>query len=181
MSEETKNTTELLTERQVNEEASQPIVLNNPEEIAAHMNQVNAEAETKKKEVLTEVTSVHQEELKTGEEAKITPEQMQDLAVRDYFAGMMTISKELSTLSNRGVRRLMIALLQLPHSDEPVKLVSAEEKRLFGIGQRVQMSRMYLMMNSMKNEIKARKNTTAETLDSNKENVNVEPTNTDQA
>lgn len=177
---ETVETTEGITET---------TVVMNEIQIAEHMEQVNAEVEAEK-EVLTEVTSVAKEEDKTGQEVPVTAEQMREIAIKDYFGGMMAIAKELPNLSNRGVRRLLIALLQLPHPDEPVKLVSNEERMLFGIGQRVQIARMYLMMESMKENIKSKKEaegqqvTVPVTTDSNTEevsNVKSEPTNQDPA
>ena len=166
-----------MTEAQAAESAAPAEVLSEAQ-FAERMQEVNKKAEAEK-EVLTEVTSVSAEEQKTGQETKITAEQMTQIAINDYMAGMLTIASEMPKLSNRGVRRLIIALLQLPHPDEPVKLVSQEEKRLFGIGQRVQVARMYLLMNGMKEDMRAKKELTdkenSETMD-NKENENVEPT-----
>lgn len=84
------------------------------------------------------VTSVSEEEKKTGK-IELTEGQALNLAGQQHTAGMKQFQDIMTKLSVRGLRRVMIALMQLPELDGTMVsyLNSDEEKRAFSIGQMV--------------------------------------------
>lgn len=93
-----------------------------------------------KKEVLTEVTSVAKEELKTGVKQEMpTPEEMVHRASASFHAGMHELAQILKSdkLSIRGKVRAMLAILDLPSDGIPVGLKKGLEQYTFAVGQRM--------------------------------------------
>lgn len=84
------------------------------------------------------VTSVSEEEKKTGK-IGLTEGQALTLAGQQHTAGMKQFQDAMRNLSVRGLRRVMIALMQLPELDGTMVsyLNGDDEKRAFSIGQMV--------------------------------------------
>lgn len=84
------------------------------------------------------VTSVAEEEKKTGK-ISLTEGQALTLAGQQHTAGMKQFQDAMRNLSVRGLRRVMIALMQLPELDGTMVsyLNGMDEQRAFSIGQMV--------------------------------------------
>lgn len=89
-------------------------------------------------EIKTEVTSIANEEAKTGTKIE-TPsaEKLLSLASSSFLKNRRSFNTLFSELSARGKTRVMNAVLDLPTDGVPVLLKDEKEKGAFGIGQRV--------------------------------------------
>lgn len=117
-----------------------------------------------KKKKTTEITTLAKEAEKGAEIP--SKEELDKIAHRDFTSGLVTLERMLKTavkskgtgkLSARSVVRILIALLQFPEEDLEVDIKSGLEEVAFGIGQRVQMARFYLMMEQVNQMAKAKK------------------------
>jgi len=114
--------------------------------------------------VVTEVTSIAKEEARTGKTIKMpSAEEMvqrasislvQNLRVIDL---MMTTEIPSQKLSNRAIKRALLAGLQMPTEGLPVTLKQNEEKQLFGLIQRVISDRFILIQHHIVQEAKKEK------------------------
>lgn len=129
----------------------------------------------------TEVTSLIEEERKTPEQApKITQQDYVAKAVQDHFAGLMQIQSMLERLSKKAYKRILLSLLKLPEEGVKVNFQSDDERKIFGIGQRVLNARTTLILSHMKSKISEDRvkkqaeavSNTVETTSENKEIAN---------
>lgn len=119
----------------------------------------------KKDTKLTDVTSLADEKAKDSSVPIPTKEEMDAIALRDYNVGLITLHRDLKLaikgkrgkITARGLLRVLVALLQFPEPDLKVDLRNDTEIKAFGIGQRVQLSRFYLMMDSLNKKTKKNK------------------------
>jgi len=99
------------------------------------------------KEVVTEVTSVAKEELKSGVKQELpTAEELAQRANASFMNGLHELERILKSgkLSARGMRRAIIAILDLPTAGLPVGLQKGLEQYTFALGQRVLRDRFIL-------------------------------------
>ena len=90
---------------------------------------------------MVNVTSLAEEAEKTGQPIELTPEQAINLAAQQHTAGLRYFKEALRKVSVRGLRRVVLGLLQLPDLDGSGKMPSflnkQEDKDLFSLGQTV--------------------------------------------
>lgn len=113
------------------------------------------EPTTTPKELTTEVTSVAQEELKTG--VKIQTPNADDLARKagiSFIRSRKAFNEVFSGLSARGKTRVMNAVLDLPTDGVPVFLRGEQEKLGFALGQRVITDRFVITQHHIVQEVK---------------------------
>lgn len=116
-------------------------------------NQTPAEGE----ELITEVTSVAQEEERTG--VKIETPTADELATRagaSFIRNRRLFHEKFLELSSRGKVRVMNSVLDLPADGVPVFLKSKEEKVAFAIGQRLIADRFMITQHYISLEAKKR-------------------------
>lgn len=120
--------------------------------------------ETAKSEVTTEVTSVAQEEAKTGQKVDLpSNEELLGRIAAAYTQHRMLFNRTFKQLSSKEKNRVCDSLLELPMDDMKVTLKSDEEKLAFKLGQQVQMYRFILIQDKTQKDIqKARKELEAE-------------------
>ncbi len=156
---------------QQNELTGQDNLLNNgtvDTDIKSESNLLN-KAETLegvRQEVLTEVTSIAQEEARTGQ--KIDVPNQEELLARTG-ANVIVNQRRLNMLINRmnggtkyaisrkGMNRVMNAIFSLPTEGVPVRLQSDEEKAAFAIGQNLIRDMFVIMANHAFEEAKKAK------------------------
>ena len=119
---------------------------------------------------VTEVTSIAQEEERTGQ--KINVPSAEDLVARANvsFIQNLTILTQIIeqhrggkyTVSRKGMNRLLTSILQLPMDDLKVGLQTKEEKLGFAIGQRCIADRFLLTQHHISQELKRRRELDAE-------------------
>lgn len=118
--------------------------------------------ENNNEEVLTEVTSIAEEEKKTGQKVELPD--ASELAERAGGAIIMDrhqLNAILPNLGKNALKRLILAALDLPTSGVPVKLVSDEEKLAYGLAQRIINNRFtvtYFHMVEKQKELKENQN-----------------------
>lgn len=125
-----------------------------------------------KQEILTEVTSIAEEEKKTGTKINVPkPEELVArassslIANQRYLANLLD-KKEGGTkyvISRKGMNRVLNAILALPVEGIPVKLQSNEEKAAFAIGQNIVRDMFIIMANHAFNEAKKSKENSLQT------------------
>jgi hypothetical protein len=95
--------------------------------------------------VLTEVTSVAQEELNSGVQAKIPDaEELYSRSISSYIRNIKHLTDLINArnggsykISRKGMSRVLTSILQLPQDGLPVNLQGKEEQACFALGQRV--------------------------------------------
>jgi hypothetical protein len=87
---------------------------------------------------------------------KPLPEKLGD-AAKAYTAGLMVLEKNLSKVSKKGLKRLLISALQIPEEKMEVEFSSKIEEFCFGVVQRVLQSKFQLVYNNIVQEVKYRK------------------------
>lgn len=108
--------------------------------------------EVKASELKTEVTTIAEEEKRTGQNINVgTPEDIYAKAAGSYIRNMKMLNDMITgrqgtgyAISRKGMNRVMNAILQLPQDGLPVKLENDMEMAVFGVGQRIIADR-YLM------------------------------------
>ena len=111
-----------------------------------------------KKEVITEVTSVAEEEKKTGQKIEVPPEkQLIEMASASHINSLVRLEQEFTKLSGRGKSRALIAILAMPTDGIPVRLQSDNEKLCFALGQRVIADRFILTQYHINQEVMKQK------------------------
>jgi hypothetical protein len=119
-----------------------------------------------RKEVLTEVTSIAQEEARTGQ--KINMPSQEELLARtsaNLLVNQRRMNMVISRLnggtkyaiSRKGMNRVMNAIFSLPAEGLPVRLQSEEEKAAFAIGQNLIRDMFVIMANHAFEEAKKAK------------------------
>jgi hypothetical protein len=129
---------------------------------------------TGKKEVITEVTSVAEEEKKTNQTINVPQEeQLIQIAAASMVNTLARLEKEYSKLSQRAKGRVLVAILAMPTDGIPVRLQSDAETLCFGMGQRVISDRFILTQYHINKEVrKAKKEQEDKEKQENKENDN---------
>src|SRR5690349_793434 len=103
-------------------------------------------------EVKTEVTSIAQEEEKSGQQVNIpSAEELVARANVSFIQNLQMISQLVNMregsgykISRKGMNRLLLSILNLPMDDQRVTLQGDAEKAGFGIGQRLIADRFLL-------------------------------------
>jgi len=130
------------------------------------MTKDNKETKAVKEEKVTDVTSLAEEKAKGADVPPISKEQMKQMSLRDYHAGLLTLEKDLKTalkgsgqgkISARGLLRVLVAILQFPEPDLKVDVKPGIETHAFAIAQRVQMARFFLMLDAIHEKNKKQK------------------------
>ena len=111
--------------------------------------------------VKTEVTSIAKEEERTGQKIPIpNAEELVQRASLSLVRSLQQIDFLISSkdpikkLSNRSIKRALLAGLQLPTDGLPVMLRRNEEKLLFGLIQRIISDRFIILQHHISQEIK---------------------------
>ncbi len=100
------------------------------------VNDVQGVPDNIKKQLTTEVTSISQEEEKTGQEMKMpTPEELVANSSMAIITNRKHLSKLLPKLGKKAMYRAVMAALDLPKEGEQVKLVTNDEKMAFRLMQ----------------------------------------------
>lgn len=114
---------------------------------------------------VTEVTSIAQEEEKTGQKIDVpSPEELVARASSSVIANLQVMRKIIHAknggsyaISRKGMNRIVEAIFDLPTEGQRVMLQGREEKFAFAIGQNLMRSLFILMQNHVNEEIKKRK------------------------
>ena len=107
------------------------------------------------KQLTTEVTSIAQEEARTGQ--KIETPSADNLAARasaSFIRNRQCFNQYFSELSARGKTRVMNAVLDLPADGVPVYLKDDLEKKTFAVGQRVVSDRFIITQHHIVKEVR---------------------------
>lgn len=117
------------------------------EELITEVDKLEEKELEEAKESGSRVTTIAEEEKKTGQPLKITPDQMRQVAVMNHTQGLDIIQRNALKLSKKNLIRLLIATLQLPHRDNkmPSKLRDPLVKQLFIISQQVLSAKFALL------------------------------------
>jgi len=123
------------------------------------MQEQTVEQTAQQKEVLTEVTTIAEQEAKTGETIlpQMTEEEFVKKASISYFKNRRLFAQYFAELSSRGKTRVMSAILDIPTEGVPVFLKEDTEKIAYSIGQQVQQARFIIIQHEVGKEIKKRK------------------------
>lgn len=118
------------------------------------------------KEILkTEVTSVAQEENKTGVKIEVpSAEELAQRASISFLRNRKQFGQLFNNLSVRGKTRVMNAVLDLPADGVPVYLKNEEEKLAFAVGQRVISDRFIITQHHIVQEVKRQRAEAAEKI-----------------
>lgn len=129
--------------------------------------------------VKTEVTSIAMEEAKTGQKIKMpSAEDLVQRASLSLVQSLQQIDLLISTrdpirkLSNKGIKRALLAGLQLPIDGVPVALKKNQEKHLFGLIQRIISDRFIILQHHISQEIKKERESKAKEQTDPKEDSN---------
>jgi len=110
------------------------------------------------KEVLTEVTSVHKEEVKTGQKIELpNPEELAARASASYYQSWYAFGSLFKQLSSKEKTRVAIAVLALPEDGVPVKLKTKEEKACFFYGQKAKLDQFTVLQHFIYKQAKENK------------------------
>ena len=112
---------------------------------------VNADVEKKdtveEEVVLTQVTSLAQEELKSGQKFELpAPEVIASNAMGAYIKATQELEQKLkdSSISKVSIAKGVLAGLDLPQEDLPVNLKTKEEKEIFNLVQ-IAINNMFIL------------------------------------
>lgn len=117
---------------------------------------------TAQEETRTEVTSIAQEEAKTGQKIPIpNAEELVSRASVSLFRNLQDLNTLITSrtggdykISRKGMNRVLNSVLNLPTEDIPVKLQTKEEKLAFALGQRIIADRMVIIQHYINEEVK---------------------------
>lgn len=115
-------------------------------------------------EVTTEVTSIQQEEEKTGQQIKVpSPEELVARASSSMIVNKKLLNELVSgktgnkyKVSRKSLCRILLSILDLPTGGLPVNLKSQEEKLGFALGQKMIADRFILTQHHISQEMKKR-------------------------
>lgn len=113
-------------------------------------------------EVQTQVTSIQQEEEKTGEKVNVpSAEELIARAGSSIIVNKKILTNLLSrktgnkySISRKSMNRILLSILDLPTGGLPVNLRTKEEKLAFGVGQKIIADRFILTQYHISEEIK---------------------------
>jgi hypothetical protein len=105
--------------------------------------------------VLTEVTSIRQEELKTG---KQIPVPNAEKLVMNAIIGIEIVYSLLSEMSKKQIIRAVVASLDLPQDKVPVFLKQEKEVALFGVLQQAGQQKFIVINHHVNQLIKEERN-----------------------
>lgn len=109
------------------------------------------------------VTSLAEQEAKTGKKIELTEEEGIMMAAKQHTVGLYHFQKLMPNMSVRAVRRVLIALLQLPEIEgEPSKtaFVKTEEHKLFNIGQQILAAKYAILYDHIRKQHRAAQKST---------------------
>jgi hypothetical protein len=125
--------------------------------------------EPKSEEVTTTVTSVAQEEAKTGQKVELpSNEELLGRIGVAYTQHRLLFKQIFNKLSSKEKNRVCDSLLELPMDDMKVVLKSEEEKAAFKLGQQVQLYRFILIQDKTQKDIQRAKKEVEEEKAKNK-------------
>jgi hypothetical protein len=132
------------------------------------------EEQNKPKEVLTTVTSVAQEEIRTGEKIEVpNAQKLVELAHASFIKNKIILANSFPKLSSRQKNRVFLAALEMPMDSVPVHLKTAEEQKCFGVAQRLISDRFIILQDYIHKEYQKAKAKELQTeQQTNKENEN---------
>lgn len=135
--------------------------------------QVDSVEEPESKEVLTEVTTIAEEEARTGQKVPLpSPQELISRASASMITDRKHLSGVLPKLGKNALKRIILAALELPTAGIPVKLVSDEEKGAYLLAQRIINNRFtitYYHILEESKKLKAEQETPQETPQDSKE------------
>lgn len=100
------------------------------------------------------VTTIAEEEKKTGQPVALDPEMLKQKAISDYLFGIQYIQKNAMKMGKRALIRSLVAILQMPEGKKmPSKLKTREEQLLFAMGQKSLAGRFTLVYDQIINNI----------------------------
>jgi len=106
------------------------------------------------KEINTELTSVADEERKTGKKIDVpSAENLVAIASASLIRQRKLMSNLMPTMSKRALIRAFTAIMDLPTDGVPVFLKDDEEKKLFAFGQRAISDRYVIITHHIKKAI----------------------------
>lgn len=123
---------------------------------------MKTEQEKPKSELKTEVTSIAQEEQKTGQKIQVPNED--DLAAKasaSFIRNKKRFNELFAPLSARAKNRVMNSVLDLPTDGLPVYLKTEEEKKAFAVGQRVVSDRFIITQYHIVKQVREHKESIA--------------------
>ena len=107
-----------------------------------------------KKEVMTEVTSIAEQEELTGQKINIPKEEeLVQMAGASLINSLVRLERDFIKLSSRGKTRVLMAILNIPTDGIPVRLQSDQEKLCFAMGQRAIADRFILTQYHIQQEV----------------------------
>jgi len=130
------------------------------EENSTQSESTNVENEENKNDegLKTEITSIAEEEKRTGEKIDVpSPEELVARASTAIISDRKRFMSVFRGLGKRAKDRVVSAVLDLPTGGLPVKLQSEEEKLAYSYGQRVINHRFTVTFHHINQEIKAAK------------------------
>jgi hypothetical protein len=138
-------------------------------------------------ENLTQVTSIAQEEKRTGQKIDVpNPEELVARASSSLIVNQQHLSNIVNrrnggtkyTISRKGMNRVINAILGLPTEGVPVRLQSPAEKAAFAVGQNIIRDMFVIMANHAFSEAKKAKETSLQQEQASA-NVEQEPKQTE--
>lgn len=109
-----------------------------------------------KEELKTEVTSIAEEEAKTGAKIELpSDDEMKSRAMSSFIVSTQTLVQLFKSLSGRGKDRVLASIMDLPADGVPVKLKTDAEKQCFALGQRALSDRFLLTYYHIVDQAKA--------------------------
>lgn len=118
----------------------------------SNVEKTEAPKPVKAQEVLTEVTSVADQELKTGKKIEIDPSDLVENAKRTFIPVKRHFMQIYSAMSGRGRERVISALLDLPMDNLRVLLKDKMEIEAYRLGQQVLWCRQLILTDAIKKE-----------------------------
>lgn len=114
-----------------------------------------ADKTVRNKESVTRVTTIAEEEEKSGEKINVaSAEELVAKANLSYITSLTRLEQKFARLSSKAKTRALISILSLPMGELPVKLKSQEEIDCFGLGQRIQADRFIILQHSINEQMK---------------------------
>jgi hypothetical protein len=100
------------------------------------MEELKVEESQEKKEILTEVTSIAQEEQRTGKSIPMpSPEELVANSSMAIIANRKHLANIMPKLGKKALQRAVLAAIDLPKDGEPVRLLGDDEKMAFRLMQ----------------------------------------------
>lgn len=119
-----------------------------------------------KEELKTKVTSIQQEEEKSGQKINVpSPEELVARASSSMITNKEHLRRLIANrqpngkfaLNRKAMNRIVLAILDLPTDGLPVELKSESEKMAFALGQRMIADRFVIMQHHISQELRKRR------------------------